>query len=58
MIEICKELHCPVVIDSDSHIKYDIGNITLAYEHAKDCGLSDDLIANINTSIIDDYFNF
>lgn len=58
MIEICKELNCPVVIDSDSHIKYDIGNVTLAYEHAKDCGLSDDLIANINTSIIDDYFNF
>lgn len=58
MIEICKELKCPVVIDSDSHIKYDIGNITLAYKHAKDCGLSDDLIANINTSIIDDYFNF
>lgn len=58
MIEICKELKCPVIIDSDAHIKYDVGEISLAYNHAKDCGLSDELIANVNTSIIDDYFNF
>ena len=57
IIRICKELNCPVIIDSDAHIKYDIGNIQLAYDNAKECGLSDDLIANINTSIIDDYFN-
>lgn len=57
MIKICKELNCPVVMDSDAHIKYDIGRCERVYELAKDLGLKEDLIANINTDIIEDYFN-
>ncbi len=56
IIKICKELNCPVIIDSDAHIKYDIGNFEICYDLAKELGLDDSLIANINTSLIDEYF--
>lgn len=57
MIKICKEINCPVILDSDAHIKYDIGRVDKVYDLAKDLGLDDTLIANINTDIIEDYFN-
>ena len=57
MIRICKDINCPVIIDSDAHIKYDIGSWSTCYDLAKELGLDDSLIANVNTSLIDEYFN-
>ncbi len=57
MIKICKELNCPVILNSDAHIRYDVGNVDRAYNLAKDLGLKDELIANINTDLMKEYFN-
>ncbi len=56
IITICKEIKCPVIMNSDAHIKYDIGSVDRVYELAKELNLDDDLIANINIDIIKEYF--
>lgn len=55
IIKICKELNCPVILNSDAHIKYDVGNVDLAYGLCKDLMLSDDLIVNRNTDLFKKY---
>lgn len=57
MIKICKEINCPVILNSDAHIKYDVGNVDRVYKLAKDLGLKDELIANVNTDLIKEYFD-
>ena len=56
IIRICKEIKCPVIMNSDAHIMYDVGNVDRVYELAKELNLEDELIANINTEIIKEYF--
>lgn len=57
MITICKDINCPVILNSDAHIRYDVGNVDRAYNLAHELGLKDELIANINTDILIDYFD-
>lgn len=56
IIGICKELNCPVILNSDAHIKYDVGNVDLAYGLCKDMMLSDELIVNRNLDLLKKYF--
>lgn len=56
IIQICKELQVPVLLNSDAHIKYDIGNVDLAYIACKENNLSDELIVNTNIELLENYF--
>lgn len=56
IIDCCKEYNEPIIINSDAHIKYDVGNYIEAYELLKECSFPNELIINFNESLIQEYF--
>lgn len=55
VIELCKELKQPVIINSDAHICYDVGNYELAYNLLKELYFPNELIVNFNENLILEY---
>lgn len=56
VIECCKKYKEPVIINSDAHIKYHVGEYELAYELLKELNYPEDLILNFNENLIKEYF--
>ena len=56
LINSCKKYSEPVIINSDAHICYDVGEYELAYNLLKECGFDDKLILNFNEDLIKEYF--
>lgn len=56
LIEACKKYNEPVIINSDAHICYDVGQYELAYDLLKQCGFDEKLILNFNEDLIKEYF--
>lgn len=60
MIEIinsCIKYEQPLIINSDAHICYDVGNYELAYNLLKELNFPDSLLLNTNENLIKEYFD-
>ncbi|MDO4500165.1 MAG: PHP domain-containing protein [Erysipelotrichaceae bacterium] len=57
ILRICKELKCPVIMNSDAHIRYNVGRVDLALEVLKENDFPMELVANYNIDLFKDYFN-
>lgn len=56
IIKLCKKYQEPVIINSDAHICYDVGEYELAYKLLKECGYPENLIVNFNENLIEEFF--
>lgn len=56
IIELCKKYEVPVIINSDAHICYDVGEYELAYDLLKKLDFPENLILNFNEDLILKYF--
>lgn len=54
-LTLCKELKVPVMINSDAHVCYDVGNHQYADEVIKSVDFPKELIVNYNQELIDAY---
>lgn len=57
MIDICKDLKCPIIMNSDAHICYDVGNVELVAKLLADNDFDPNLIVNYNINLFKEYFN-
>ncbi len=46
MLELCKQYHASIIIDSDAHTEADVGNHTRAWELIKELDFPEELIVN------------
>ena len=46
MLDWCQKLEVPVVLDSDAHITYDVGNTCYTLPFLKEIGFPEELVAN------------
>lgn len=53
---LCKEYRVPVVINSDSHISFDVGNTDQALELLKSIDMPEELIVNRSVESFETYF--
>ena len=57
ILECCKKYRCPVIMDSDAHICYDVSNIQYCYEVLKEVDFPEELIVNFNLDLLKKYIN-
>lgn len=56
LINACIKYKEPVIINSDAHICYSVGEYELAYELLKELHFPEELILNFNENLIKEYF--
>lgn len=56
IIKLCIKYKEPVIINSDAHIRYHVGEYELAYELLKEMNFPQDMILNFNEDLIKEYF--
>ena len=54
---VCKELECPIILNSDAHIRYQIGVVDRGYKVCQDLDYPEDLILNFNIPLFKEYFD-
>lgn len=57
VVRICKKYDMPIVLNSDSHICYDVGNVDLSVKLISDVGYNEDLVMNTTFEKISEYLN-
>ena len=57
ILNCCKKYNVPVIINSDAHIRYDVGNFANAWKVVEKANFPHTLIVNCNTALIKEYFN-
>ena len=58
ILKICKELNIPVLMGSDAHIKYEIGNVDSCIELLEEINFPEELVVNYNPQLFNKYFKF
>ncbi len=53
---LCKKHEVPVVVNSDAHIEYAVGNVTEALDMLEDVDFPEELIVNSSCERLDQYF--
>lgn len=56
ILNICKKYNQPIIINSDAHIKYHIGQIDSAIKVVKDAKFPEELILNYHENLLLEYF--
>ena len=56
IIENCKKYGVPIIMGSDAHIKYDIGNVDRCIDLLNEQDFPDELIVNFNEDLFNKYF--
>lgn len=56
ILDLCKEFKCPIIINSDAHIRYEIGNYEKAYQVIETNDFPHNLIMNFNHTLFKQYF--
>ncbi len=56
IIELCNKYRANVILDSDAHICYNVGNVKNSINIANEYGLDQELIVNYNEKLIEKYF--
>ncbi|MFI3284520.1 MAG: phosphatase, partial [Erysipelotrichaceae bacterium] len=57
ILAICKELKCPIIMNSDAHFCLDVGNIEHSIEAITLANFPNELIVNYNEELLKEYFN-
>lgn len=55
ILDLCKKYNVPIIINSDAHIKYDIGNFELAFKLLEEVNFPEELIVNYNLDLLNEY---
>lgn len=56
ILEICKRMNQPIIMSSDAHVSYDIGNIEFSKKIIEESDFPVELIVNYNEELIEKYF--
>lgn len=56
ILNICKELRLPIIVNSDAHIIYEIGNVERAFKLLNEINFPNELVLNFNEDLIKEYF--
>ena len=56
ILKLCREYNVPVIINSDAHIRYDVGNYRQAFEIVEAAEFPLDLLLNYNHRALREYF--
>lgn len=56
ILDLCKKYNVPIILGSDAHIKYQIGNVDYCYQLLDEIKFPDELIANNNEELFYSYF--
>lgn len=54
-VTLCKEYNVPVILGSDAHVQYDVGNFQYAEKILEETAFPDHLVVNKNESLIKEY---
>ena len=54
MLTLCAKHQVPIIVNSDAHISYDVGNFTYAMEVLEELHFPEELVANVS---VDRYKN-
>ncbi len=57
ILKYCKEYNCPVIINSDSHIRYDVGKFELSLKAIDEAEFPHHLVLNFNEELFKKYFS-
>jgi len=57
VLKWCKKYEQPVIINSDAHICYEVGDLTYGEKIIEDSGFDNKLVLNYNEELFRDYFN-
>lgn len=55
IFSLCKKYNVPIIINSDAHIKYDIGNFDRAFKLLEELDFPDELIVNYDLDLLNKY---
>ena len=58
ILKYCKEYNVPIIMNSDAHIKYKIGNVDLAMDLLDEVKFPDELVVNHNEELFNHYFKY
>ncbi|MBQ6493821.1 MAG: hypothetical protein IJI92_08185 [Erysipelotrichaceae bacterium] len=58
ILRLCMKYECPILLSSDAHIKYEIGNFDNCYDLLDELGFPEDLIINYDPDRLHDYVRF
>ncbi|MFV0380277.1 MAG: phosphatase [Anaerorhabdus sp.] len=56
ILEFCKKKRQPVIMSSDAHVSFDVGNFSIAEKLLSDIDFPKELIVNYNEELIEKYF--
>lgn len=57
ILEICRNNNVPIILGSDAHIKYDVGNVDRCNKLLEEINFPKELIVNYNNDLLKEYFN-
>lgn len=58
ILSYCVKYNVPIIMNSDAHIKYDIGNVDYAIKFLDEINFPDELVINYNLDLFDKYFKY
>lgn len=57
ILKLCEKHNCPIIVNSDAHIKYNICKLDSAYALLNELNFPSELVINNNEELIKEYFN-
>lgn len=58
ILKLCKEYNVPIIMNSDAHVKYQIGNVDNCIDLINEINFPNELIVNYNKDLFNKYFKF
>ena len=58
ILEYCKKYNVPILMGSDAHIKYEIGNVDYCIDLLEETNFPEELVINYNKDLFNHYFKF
>ena len=55
ILKACVKYSCPIILDSDAHIKYDIGQLDSGFELLTEINFPEELVVNLNPELLKKY---
>lgn len=58
ILPLCIKHKCPIIVNSDAHIKYQIGDLNSAFELLTEIDFPEELVVNLNENLFRDYIDY
>lgn len=58
VLPLCMKYSCPIIVNSDAHIKYEIGDFAASKELLEEVNFPDELVVNYSYDKLREYINF